>query len=169
MTETKIDSRPILGDINERRRGSVEQKSAAEFIAVVDKLLALPGVGKLAWKQYTPYFNDGDPCEFGVHGVAFQFLDGFLPTPPDEDDLDNFYAVEGAWFTVYDMYTYGPGGYTDRIFTEYGVDLEPYYKALADFEGQLGAFEYVLQDNFGDHAVVTATVHGFNVEGYEHD
>lgn len=25
-----------------------------------------PAVESFSWRQYTPYFNDGDPCEFGV-------------------------------------------------------------------------------------------------------
>lgn len=25
------------------------------------------GVESITWSQYTPYFNDGDPCVFGIH------------------------------------------------------------------------------------------------------
>lgn len=27
----------------------------------------LPELESFSWTQYTPYFNDGDPCEFDVH------------------------------------------------------------------------------------------------------
>jgi hypothetical protein len=28
---------------------------------------SIPGAVQIIWEQYTPYFNDGDSCEFGVH------------------------------------------------------------------------------------------------------
>lgn len=28
-----------------------------------------PEVETVSWTQYTPYFNDGDTCEFGVHEI----------------------------------------------------------------------------------------------------
>lgn len=29
---------------------------------------AHPEVGAVEWGQWAPYFNDGDPCVFGIHG-----------------------------------------------------------------------------------------------------
>lgn len=28
-------------------------------------------INRIEWTQYTPYFNDGEPCEFGVYEVYF--------------------------------------------------------------------------------------------------
>ena len=37
-----------------------------------------PDTYGVKWAQYTPYFNDGDPCEFGVRGVyAFSSKEEF--------------------------------------------------------------------------------------------
>lgn len=37
-----------------------------------------PDVYGVKWAQYTPFFNDGDPCEFGLHGVsAFKTKEAF--------------------------------------------------------------------------------------------
>lgn len=33
---------------------------------------ATPVYDRITWSQYTPYFNDGDVCEFRVHGVYGQ-------------------------------------------------------------------------------------------------
>lgn len=32
---------------------------------------ACPEVNAIFWRQYTPYFNDGEPCEFSVHDLFF--------------------------------------------------------------------------------------------------
>lgn len=32
-----------------------------------------PSVSAVRWSQYTPYFNDGDTCEFRVHEIHVQF------------------------------------------------------------------------------------------------
>lgn len=34
-----------------------------------------PSVSKIQWAQYTPYFMDGEPCEFSLHEVVYK-LDG---------------------------------------------------------------------------------------------
>lgn len=31
---------------------------------------ANPEIKSVTWTQYTPYFNDGDSCEFGVNDIA---------------------------------------------------------------------------------------------------
>lgn len=43
-----------------------------------------PHVKTLGWRQYTPFFSDGDPCEFGVHELCVRMVeDG---EEYDEDD-----------------------------------------------------------------------------------
>lgn len=48
------------------KQQQVEMLAAAEglFTAVFDNF---DFVEAIVWTQYTPGFNDGDPCEFGVH------------------------------------------------------------------------------------------------------
>jgi hypothetical protein len=33
-----------------------------------------PQIENIFWRQYTPYFNDGEPCEFSVHDVSFTLV-----------------------------------------------------------------------------------------------
>lgn len=39
-----------------------------EILSIFDEF---PHVKKIAWKQYTPYFNDGDPCVFAIHEIQW--------------------------------------------------------------------------------------------------
>ena len=38
-------------------------------IAVGYDLAAAPEIAALRWRQYTPYFNDGEPCTFSVNDL----------------------------------------------------------------------------------------------------
>ena len=38
-----------------------------------------PSLYSISWRQYTPYFNDGDPCYFRVSEYEIEFVE-------DEDD-----------------------------------------------------------------------------------
>lgn len=60
--------------------------------AVAHFLEACPEVTSVFWRQYTPYFNDGSPCEFSVHDLCFS-LDSI-------DDVDG----DGAWLYTEEDY-----------------------------------------------------------------
>lgn len=45
-----------------------------------------PGLVGISWPQYTPYFNDGDPCEFGVHESELKYS--------DMEEYENYYDLE---------------------------------------------------------------------------
>jgi len=151
----KID-RPIEGDIT-RYTGSerVEQGTAAEFLAALDAVLSIEGVDSVRWDQYTPYFNDGDPCEFGVNERGVKFVDG------DDEAGDYEDGYVGTWALTYASnsgYPYRPENVTDEQTA-----------ALVAAELNFDRFEDVLRENFGDPAEVTATKDGFSVEYYEND
>lgn len=56
--------------------------------AVAEALGALIPEGKvLVWTQYTPYFNDGDACIFGVNDAYLQ----------DASEDDDYSAYDGEW------------------------------------------------------------------------
>lgn len=186
MTNFDITERPVKGDINTGYTHIVEQVGAEEFLRAIDRVLAVPGVEGVVWNQYTPYFNDGDACEFSIHeaSVILSFGDEY-----HEDE----YGREGT----YDLDSLGPLGknltykdrpndaqwgskvyqewrdayYSDdnRTFEVNGHDTQEIYRALEEFNAGLSSFESVARTNFGDHAEVTATLGGFNVEGYDHD
>jgi hypothetical protein len=194
MSSFTIEDRPIEGDITKRNRNVVEQKTPAEFLAALDVVLDLPGVEAVRWQQYTPYFNDGEPCEFNVYDFLVRIVgdaddsgdyeDGFRSSLYDygkhttyaDRPRDNTYnyrwgtpeyekarAAERAWSDKY-------FAADNRIFLDIpGGSAYAIEEALGNLNRQSSAFEAVLESSFGDHAEVTATKAGFNVEYYEHD
>jgi len=105
-----------------------EEALKAEFKAYFD---ANPKVEAIRWRQYTPYFNDGDACVFRVRDFYIKY---FGAEPDSGDYGDGFeYLRQGTGFKL--------RGIEDEI-----------YEAV-----------------FGDHAEITATREGFEVNEYSHD
>lgn len=129
-----------------------------------------PGINAVIWTQYTPYFNDGDTCEFRVNDPTFTNADG--------DDLDDVrwgeydgeneevWACESLSYVLNSDRDY----YKDtaaKILAKGGVDAEScalFEKAICSSE-----MESVMLAMFGDHVRVVATRSGFDVSDYDHD
>lgn len=155
--DTKIVlGRTVTGDVTIPQNHDVEQKPGEEFLPLLDAILTLENVDSVRWTQYTPYFNDGEPCIFSTGELTVKLVDG------DETAGD----YQDGYLDTSDMVTY-PAGYRNPPTINPGFEeLYPALKALAD---QVEHFEEFLLVSFGDHAEVTATTEGFNVDFYEHD
>jgi hypothetical protein len=107
---------------------------------------AHPTCQAVKWRQYTPYFNDGEPCEFLVHDFSLKMDD----TPEDAEDD---YGDEGFESTYGSQDKKRPG-------------LTAAVRAVRDISK---IDDEIFEMSFGDHVGVTATHEGFEVEEYSHD
>lgn len=108
---------------------------------------ANPKAAAVSWRQYTPYFNDGDPCYFRVGEMA-------LHLHPDEDEEEDE--------------DYDP----DEGHDAYGLSQsdDPEMKKMGEgFDKLTDIPEEVLEYVFGDHVTITATAEGFDITEYDHD
>lgn len=149
-------------------------------------------IHSFGWRQYTPYFNDGDPCEFSMHELSIiakqdlreALIDADLD--PDDPDLDEYQVreiyAENDWeyggspsFNAY-------RGKVSKTFTEYSnnyrsgkeVENPDYDDRYAEARQACEAVYNALDDDtarelFGDHVTVVITEGGVEVEEYEHD
>lgn len=71
---------PIEGDIT---RGSTrkEQRPVEELTPLFEAVFAEGIIDGVRWTQYTPYFNDGDACEFGANEVDVHFASNEPDSP----------------------------------------------------------------------------------------
>lgn len=124
-----------------------------------------PDLVSFSWVQYTPYFNDGDECVFGVDdysiGLAWRNM-----TDDEQDDAD-----DNMWEETF---------YRNAKYADPSVELPSYLSQYEDkrwlFEaGELasglisGVDEATMKDLFGDHVKVTVTRDGIDTEYYDHD
>lgn len=157
---------PINGDIT-KGDTRVEQKPIEELQPILQAVLDDPTITEFGWRQYTPYFNDGEPCTFSAHGTWVRTADD---TDADEDELEMWgHRTLG---NVTTEWAENPeNGRRERTGETYeGPDRARYDRCKAlekAVEG--GHFEHVLLDAFGDHAEITVRRDGIEVEFYEHD
>lgn len=182
MTTTSFLGIPVDGDIV-RPKSEVPQRPLADLAPMLQAVLDDETIAAFGWRQYTPYFNDGDPCVFGVSGVWFARPEDL---PADgHSDADEF--EDGEEFDKDDLTLYSDhlGGYSGgewvpdpenarrqiRIGDEYeGPDQARYDRCQAlDNAIDSDAFDAVLLEAFGDHAEITVKRDGITVEFYEHD
>jgi len=145
-----------MSTLTEFRSNKIKIKEAREAAKAVVKTLFLemtasvfsqfPTLKSFGWTQYTPYFNDGDPCTFRSHSSypSMTFLvDGV------EEQLDNNYGEDD---------TEDPKT-SEELRNSVKEALKVFFK---DFD------EEDLEE-FGEGSVVVTRDGKIDVEDYDHD
>jgi len=118
-------------------------------------------LNSFSWSQYTPYFNDGDVCVFSVY-TDYLKING---QPAEESD----------WFsekTITDWGKWNPKKkiYENRLSKDndkFDSELRAANDEIVDF---LNLFDNdFFQENYGDHAEITITPNGLNIQEYDHE
>ncbi len=153
---------PVHGDITQGETRA-EQKPIEELQPILQAVLDDPTVVEFGWRQYTPYFNDGDPFTFSAHGTWVRTT---ADKDADEDELEmsghrSLGKVTGSLNEQTRKWEKGP----------YEGPDEARYQRCKALEGAVegGHFENVLLDAFGDHAEITVRRDGIQIEFYSHD
>ena len=134
-----------------------------------------PGITAIHWTQYTPYFNDGDVCEFRVNEIHFtncpiDSLDDINSWGEYEGDDDDVISVNSNIEYILDnahsYYKKSKEG-LNKLINEEKIDITSIKKFAEIVESP--EMEDVMLELFGDHVSVTATRDGFSAEDLEHD
>jgi len=183
MTETTRPSFlgvPIIGD---KRSGSTraEQWPRGQFEDMFAGMLAEPFFLEFGWTQYTPYFNDGDPCEFGCRGFWVRTVgqEAVGVSSTDDEDHQGDYTDErlelsswGGGHSTLGKRVRRPGALDwNKSSYHYVGEREALYNQARAFSDAVegGHFENVLLDLFGDHAEITVRKDGITIGKYSHD
>ncbi|MEU1881924.1 hypothetical protein ABZ470_31880 [Streptosporangium sp. NPDC020072] len=181
MTKTKVRTTafglPVEGELYHPRSASKEQLGEDEFAKLIRPLINSPRVEAIRWEQFTPYFNDGDLCEFGISGARLKVNDR-ADFGEDDDYTDGFFgeyttALKGGQAEKYTPGRWTGSTYTSAVWEPYGP-VWPKHEDYGDFEKladgiEAGCFDDYLYETFGDHAEVTVYKDRITVETYEHD
>jgi hypothetical protein len=116
--------------------------------ATADLFRANPDLVSFEWKQYTPYFNDGDVCEFGVNSDWIKV---------EHRDENGDIVLEEEAYVPYDVIK-GEREATNQ---------ERMYQNIIDVVSAVD--EDVMLSLFGDHVAVKVTKDGVTVSEYAHD
>jgi hypothetical protein len=153
---------PVEGDVPLGRPRPV-QRPLSDLEPVLRTILADQDILAFGWIQYTPYYNDGERCEFGVNEPWF------CTTADAENDEDR----DDLALSIHP--TLAPQRYdrVSRRFVPVERDAETAARharcqALADALAT-GEFDDVLLNAFGDHVHIRISPSGITVDEYEHD
>jgi len=170
MSKLQSTFEQLISDQAELHRKFQEQAQALFKEITKEFFDKNPGITGVVWTQYTPYFNDGDTCEFRVGDPTFTNapIDELSSISYGEYDGD----TEGVWAAENISYvlTSDRDWYKEDaalIRASGGVDVEScdlFNKAVCS-----GEMEDIMKAMFGDHAKVIATRDGFEVEEFDHE
>jgi hypothetical protein len=184
----------VTGDIN-YSKPPVPQKPLEELAPLMQALLDDPTIESFGWTQYTPYFNDGEPCVFHVSGeLSVLLADSATKTlcarcsrqlTPTQEECRNCGLANPSYDEEYYEETEGVEsndalgrrvtGYRQKdaglkVGSYIGSDEARYDRCLALEEAiGSGAFDSVLLEHFGDHCHVAVTKDAIRVSEYSHD
>lgn len=120
-----------------------------------------PKVKSFGWNQYTPYFNDGETCEFSAN-VDYIQMNGEAVDESEwisETKITNY----GTWNREKREYE----GRTEVPNLDYDPELVTASDEIREFLRNFDNDFFLSQ--FGDHAEITITAEGVSVDEYEHD
>lgn len=132
------------------------------------------GIKAIVWTQYTPFFNDGDTCEFSVNEPVFtnaerEDLEYVNPWGEYEGENEKIWVCET--YSIVHLYDDGRPWLDDtrEAIKESGQTIDIKACDLFSRMIQSADFEPVMEAMFGNHVKVIATKDGFDVEEYDHD
>lgn len=154
-----------LNKINKARQNyqSLMQEHGAALVEEMAKDIfdTFPCVRAIRWAQYTPYFNDGDPCYFRVREARIAL---------NEDFMENLQASERqCLYEDQDSFLGFSYRLDDHPDTSGTRMLKKIGNALEEFQGVLNNLSETMEETFGDHQQITITRNGVKTEEYNHD
>lgn len=149
------------------------------FATIFDRY---PILGSVVWTQYTPYWNDGEPCVFHS-SFTYPSLNSVKDV---EDETDSTYGDEAGedWYLHSEEQRhvgwdadrrslYEPNPDYDERYSRCEEEIKTFVKSLAGDQRRTDTtptmLDSILYQAFGDHARVTITREGIEVDGCEHD
>ena len=120
-----------------------------------------PELKSIGWKQYTPYFNDGDTCTFSAN--------------TDCISINGEYVDDSNWVSETNITNYGNWNRDKKVYEgrtevpnlDYDSELVKGCDEISEFLRNFENDFYITR--FGDHAQITVTKDGVDVDEYDHD
>lgn len=152
-----IDVLKEVTDLTEafnRQRQEIIEKMKPNFHSLFKPFLtANPDVKELVFEAYTPYFNDGDTCEYSFNELRI------VLNSDEEDSWDWDYG----WSEDELRYSRTLDATTKSKLENLFAQLKPIDTAFHQIP------EEVMEGIVGDHVRVKITTSGIETEDYDHD
>lgn len=151
-----------MNALQEQIKAEARKLLQKEFEGFFDKH---PNVLGFTWTQYTPYFNDGEPCEFSRHEFRVVFDTEKGRQAVEEGDLDPE-AEDNDIYEMYELYRRWNPKTRESEEGNYGPFPED-NEAICAFVKSLSEVSDEIYKVLGEGQVLV-TREGLDVEDYDH-
>lgn len=157
MSELKTKLQDLKQQMADLRKNIEEQAKAFFKEAAAELFEKHPNLNSFSWTQYTPYWNDGETCEFSAHTDYFNLsmkkaAEAQVPGLEDEDyDEEEDFSAWSIKRT--------PDSQLSEL-QRAGKDIAAFLEIFSDED-----FEAM----FGDHVKVKVTRDAVTTDEYEHE
>jgi hypothetical protein len=185
--ETSNKLTKLVKQVEDLRRKMQQDGQIALKEAFSDFFDAHPEATAIVWTQYTPYFNDGDACTFGINYFELK-----VDVNKVADDIKFLLDKSGH----NDEYDWGGGCaarsisriedtaanrklkkdnhyyndlYKDLTLRQLELKEKSLLEDFKELTNSCHAIPEILETILGDHIKVTATKKGFSIDDYSHD
>lgn len=152
----------LADQFNEIQHRIQEDLKGALEVAFKDFFAKYEGVEAVSWTQYTPHFNDGEPCVFGINEFELLF-----------NNTDALHAClkKKDWEGNELTYTQER---LDELLEEYLDSWEantdtPVFEDLKEIESAVQDLDKLIAALLGDGIRVSVTREGIETDWYDHD
>ncbi len=137
-------------ELDEKRRALLNQFKQ-DFSKITNVFFdAVPRIKSLTWTQYTPYFMDGDPCEFGINDIYF--------ATDENEDVESYRDFSNP-----------NGQFSDSLYSLKNLVTQQELELCQKMSAIIHGNEELMESIFGDHALIVLRASGVEVQEYEHD
>lgn len=185
---TALDNLNKLGAVMDAARKKLQAEAQNAFRAACEEIFGThPKLEAFSWAQYSPYFNDGDACEFGVHGLCGLVYDGVTFDGYELSVRESVYVKVGTkQVPSYGGRTREEDVYESQklpapiLYSDGDEDVEipdgfdmpgaiAAFRAIELVHSFLCANEEIAEAAFGNHVEVTVSRSGVETSEYSHD
>jgi hypothetical protein len=148
----------------EKALGAKKREVVSELLTSLKNIIrSCEMVDSVRWNQYTPYFNDGEPCYFSVSNLEYKFSDKFSVGAIDKEGSD----VEDEY--VYEWHLKEFFNKNKDILNYEALDqAQKACDEMGNIHSHLMSLEDALREEFGDHSQITLSKTGVEINHYEH-
>ena len=156
-----------IKSLREKYLQSLSDSFESVLLSMTKELFELDHKVKgISWTQYTPHFNDGDPCTFSVNEVELCLS--------WEDAKENERVLYGACEVEVENDELAVANTSSYALKSYGTEeqkprFEPLLELLDEIQGVLVMYESLLETTYGDGVRVIVTPTGVHTNEYRHD
>jgi hypothetical protein len=109
--------------MKEALKSKFEGELQGIFTSVFEKY---PNISSLKWTQFTPYWNDGEPCEFSVAGIVIVDQDENETDEYDEDYIPEVKKISNLFERSTEIMLMAFGDHVEITVDRDGVTVEEY-------------------------------------------